>query len=124
MTPTPRKRNPLFTRTGPFAHGRRWAERRINQRARSRSRPAKNCKTGLIMRLSPPATAPLLSKTMIRASRRKWIDGLFLSGVFLWLAVYSYPYFFHSLSQNYRQIETYNLDSMVMLRAVEDALSQ
>lgn len=50
-------------------------------------------------------------------------DLVWLLPILVWLAAYSYPYFFESLSQNYRQIQTYNLDSMVMLRAVEDALS-
>src|SRR4051812_18480285 len=55
---------------------------------------------------------------------RGWLLNLYLlSPILLWVVVYSYPCFFESLTQNYRQIQTYNLDSMVMLRAVEDALA-
>ena len=43
--------------------------------------------------------------------------------ILIGLAAYSWPYFFESLSANYRQIQTYNLDTMVMLRAVENGLA-
>ena len=55
---------------------------------------------------------------------RSWLREIAcLLPILIWVTAYSYPYFFDSLTQNYRQIQTYNLDSMVMLRAVEDALS-
>ena len=61
--------------------------------------------------------------TMKQAARDIWTDILFLSLILIGLAAYSYPYFFESLSSNYRQIQTYNLDTMVMLRAVEDGMA-
>ena len=43
--------------------------------------------------------------------------------VFAWVAVYSYPYFFESLSHTAREIGTYNLDSVVMLEATKAAMA-
>src|SRR5579884_3484753 len=41
----------------------------------------------------------------------------------VWLAVFGRPYFFDSLTNNYQEIQTYELDGKVMLRALEAALS-
>jgi 4-amino-4-deoxy-L-arabinose transferase-like glycosyltransferase len=51
------------------------------------------------------------------------IDTLCLSAIWLWLAVYSAPYFLDALAGNAREIQTYNLDSVVMLKGVEEALA-
>lgn len=59
---------------------------------------------------------------MNASAKEKWIDRLCLGGIMVWLLVYSYPYFFQSLSHNAREIQTYNLDSMVMLDAVQQGL--
>jgi hypothetical protein len=41
----------------------------------------------------------------------------------VWIAAYSYPFFFHSLIGNVREIQSYNLDSMMMLNGVNGALA-
>ena len=60
---------------------------------------------------------------MTRDQRSMLIDTLCLLAIFLWLAIYSQPYFFASLAGNSREIQTYNLDSMVMMKGVEDAFA-
>jgi 4-amino-4-deoxy-L-arabinose transferase-like glycosyltransferase len=49
-------------------------------------------------------------------------DILCLSLIYIWIATFSYPFFFKSLSNNYREIQSYNLDSMMMLKAAETAI--
>jgi 4-amino-4-deoxy-L-arabinose transferase-like glycosyltransferase len=51
------------------------------------------------------------------------IDLLCLSLLYIWIATYSYPFFFKSLANNYREIQSYNVDSMMMLKATGEALS-
>ena len=51
------------------------------------------------------------------------VDLLYLPLLYVWIAVYSYPFFFKSLSSNHREIQTYNLNSMMMLTSTENALS-
>src|SRR6185312_904541 len=42
--------------------------------------------------------------------------------ILCWVVGFSYPYFFYSLTDTYREIQTYNLDTMTMLKAVENGL--
>ena len=53
----------------------------------------------------------------------RWAGILCLAPVFAWIAIYSYPYFFESLTHTGREIKSYNLDSGVMLDAVEAAMA-
>ena len=62
-------------------------------------------------------------RIMKKILRSNIVDLLYLSSLSIWVAVYSYPMFFKSLSGNHREIQTYNLDSMIMLTSVENALS-
>lgn len=51
------------------------------------------------------------------------LDLLCLGLLFAWIAIHSYPYFFDTLTDNYRQIQTYNLDSMEVLHFTEGAIA-
>jgi 4-amino-4-deoxy-L-arabinose transferase-like glycosyltransferase len=55
--------------------------------------------------------------------RRAWVDPLCLLLLCVWIAAYSYPFFFNSLIGNVREIQSYNLDSMMMLNGVNGALA-
>jgi 4-amino-4-deoxy-L-arabinose transferase-like glycosyltransferase len=63
------------------------------------------------------------SQAVNKKQRSLPADLFSLGAVLAWVVGYSYPYFFESLSHNIRQIQTYNLDSTVMLHAVEDAMA-
>jgi len=43
--------------------------------------------------------------------------------ILCWVVAFSYPYFFYSLTNNTREIQTYNLDTMVMLKAMKGGLA-
>jgi hypothetical protein len=58
-----------------------------------------------------------------RSRRNLWVDLIFLALLYVWIAAYSYPYFFHSLANNYQELITYDLDSAFILQAVKSALS-
>lgn len=49
-------------------------------------------------------------------------DIVWLCCLYVWVAVFSYPYFAHALTDNLREIRSYNLDAGDALQAVEDAL--
>ena len=51
------------------------------------------------------------------------VDVVCLSAAYVWMAIYSYPFFFKSISGSYREIQTYNLDSTLFLKLVEQSLS-
>jgi len=66
---------------------------------------------------SPPLPPAGLSRP-----RGAWIEMLCLLLLYVWIAAYSYPFFFESLIGNVREIQSYNLDSMMMLNGVNAAL--
>jgi hypothetical protein len=55
--------------------------------------------------------------------RGAWIDLSCLFLLYAWVAAYSYPFFTQSLIGNVREIQSYNLDSMMMLNGVNAALA-
>lgn len=67
----------------------------------------------------------LSSPTALPPARPRgvWIELSCLLLLYVWIAAYSYPFFFESLIGNVREIQSYNLDSMMMLNGVNAALA-
>src|SRR5581483_11108424 len=55
--------------------------------------------------------------------RKRWVSVAILALVCVWMAAYSYPYFFKGLSHTEREIATYNIDAVAVLDSIKFSMT-